>query len=105
MVIKYCEGLKGVARINNKTGDIEVGKRYNSLSEEMQKYIVLQLEILNSVATSYIDADKKALEVLIKLYPNEKKSNLIKQVIKLIASGPNNYFNKMRVINLTKKDE
>jgi hypothetical protein len=102
MEIKYNEYLKSLARINHKTGDIEVGKRYNALSEEMKSYVVLQLENLNSISNSYLDADKKALDVLIKLYPNEKKSNLIKQIIELLI---NNDFNRLRIQNLTKNDE
>ncbi len=92
--------LKTIARINNETKVIEVSNKFDGLSEINKDFILIQLGFF-SETWDICDADKKAINEIIKLYSEEGFLTICTSVFELFKLFyPETDMNMSRLINI-----
>jgi len=100
--IKVIHNLKTLARINNKSKEIEVSPRYNLLTNEMKDFVVLNLEFLLKTKGDVFDADKKTMDKIKELYPKKNNAYWVKEFANVLYNEMPNKFNFNRVESVCK---
>ena len=95
--IKVIHNLETLARINNKSKEIEVSRRYNLLSNDMKDFVLLNLEFLVETKGDAFKADKKTMVKIKELHPKKNNAYWVKEFINLLYTEKPNQFNLNRV--------
>ncbi len=92
----------GIASVNMVTKQIIVSPNFYLWDRKIQDFIMFQLDFL-SKGCSYNEADSKAIEKVMHVHSDIKKSWLIKSIANIFLLERPNDFNLQRIKNLIQK--
>ena len=96
---KINDRCKTIARINVRSGQIEVSPAFEKLSAAMQEFLLLQVELLKE-GHDRLEADRRAFDDMRKLHPDSDVGDFLLELRAIYRHEQKEYEGSLRLKNL-----